>query len=212
MTKIVHSEMIAKTLEAEIVAGNLPPGARLDEISLTKRFNVSRTPIREALHVLVSRSLAERINYKGVVVKDITLEQIASMFEAMAEIEAICGGLAAMRMTTKELSTIHQQNKMMDKLARQNKFEDYERENTNFHIMIYEGSHNENLADMAKEMRLKLAPFRSSQLRTTERISQSNNDHKLIVNLLETHNKPGTEQALRNHLLGAHDAVIINRA
>ena len=43
------SVKIAKELEYEIITGLLRPGVRLDEAALAERFDVSRTPVREAL-------------------------------------------------------------------------------------------------------------------------------------------------------------------
>lgn len=57
--------------------GQLAAGSRLDEVALAKRFGVSRTPVREALQIVVSRALALRVPYRGVVVSDISPERIA---------------------------------------------------------------------------------------------------------------------------------------
>ncbi|QJX02273.1 GntR family transcriptional regulator [Alcanivorax sp. IO_7] len=43
------AEQIRRVLSDEILSGTLPPGTRLDEIALANRFDVSRTPVREAL-------------------------------------------------------------------------------------------------------------------------------------------------------------------
>lgn len=72
----VLGQTIAADLEAEIMLGQLDAGSRLDEVALAKRFGVSRTPVREALQIVVSRALAVRVPYKGVIVSDISPERI----------------------------------------------------------------------------------------------------------------------------------------
>ena len=72
----VRSQSIATALEAEILLGDLASGSRLDEVALARRFGVSRTPVREALQMVVSRALAVRLPYKGVIVADISPERI----------------------------------------------------------------------------------------------------------------------------------------
>lgn len=211
MSRTVHSALIAEKIEAEIVAGLLPPGTKLDEKSLTERFSVSRTPVREALHVIVSRSLAERLPYRGVVVKDVGVARIQSMFEAMAEIEAVCGGFAAKRMTQIELDDLEAHHSAMELLVQQNAYSDYEKQNTIFHSMIFAGAHNDDLAILAQDMRLKLAPFRKIQFRSQSRLVRSNEDHKLIFSLLQNRNRSGVEEALRQHLQGAMRAVLATR-
>ena len=44
-----RADRIRQSLEQDIVTGHLPPAARLDEVRLAERFQVSRTPVREAL-------------------------------------------------------------------------------------------------------------------------------------------------------------------
>ncbi len=209
--KDVHSTMILDVLEAEIVSGQIDPGARLNEAALAERFGVSRTPIREVLQNIVSRSLAERVPFKGVVVRAFDEARIRSMFEAMAEIEATCGGLAALRMEAEALDALENAHLKMSEMASYKASREYEAMNIEFHNQIYRGSGNDDLAQMAMDMRLKLAPFRKSQLMQVDRMLQSNREHGMIVGLLRARNKAGVETALRQHLAGAAETVVQTR-
>src|SRR5713101_3943739 len=62
------AEMIRQKLADDILRGVYPPGARLDEIGLAKRFKLSRTPVREALRQLTSAGLVEMRPRRGVIV------------------------------------------------------------------------------------------------------------------------------------------------
>ncbi|MDP5350357.1 MAG: GntR family transcriptional regulator, partial [Paracoccaceae bacterium] len=115
--KQVLSQSIATALEAEILLGQIAAGTRLDEVALARRFGVSRTPVREALQIVVARALALRQPYKGVVVTDISPERIDQLFEAMSEIEALCGRFAAQRMTMEERSALLSQHEAMVRMA-----------------------------------------------------------------------------------------------
>ncbi|MEO9650483.1 MAG: GntR family transcriptional regulator [Roseobacter sp.] len=206
--KSIHSNTILEAIEAEIVSGIFPPGARLAEASLAERFGVSRTPVREALQSLVTRSLAQRIPFKGVVVSDFDAARISGLFAAMAEIEALCGGFAALNLKEPALEALEMAHHQMAESAKQHSAKAYEMLNTDFHSMIYEGSGNDHLANLAFDLRLKLAPFRRSQLYDLDRMQQSNKEHWLIVQLLAARNKSGVEEALRVHLIGAGEAVL----
>lgn len=209
--KNIHSTMIMDVLEAEILAGGLPPGSRLSEAALAERFGVSRTPVREALQSIVSRSLAERVPYKGVLVREFDPERIQTMFEAMAEIEALCGGLAALRATTDQIARLEATHLALSELMGARAAKEYEALNSEFHAMIYAFSGNADLAQMALDMRLKLAPFRKSQLFRLDRLAESNREHRLIVDLIAARNQPGAEAALRAHLNGAARAFFAAR-
>ena len=89
---------IKQALEQEIVVGQLPPGKRLDEVQLAERFQVSRTPIREALQLLAANGLVQRFPRRGAFVTEIGIDSLIEMFEVMAELEGMCGRLAARRM------------------------------------------------------------------------------------------------------------------
>lgn len=206
--KQVLSQSIASTLEAEILLGTLVEGARLDEVALARRFGVSRTPVREALQMVVARALAVRQPFKGVVVSDISPERIDQLFEAMGEIEALCGRFAAQRMTMEERAALLSQHEAMTLLLAGGDAVSYEVENTRFHQMIYVGSHNEDFAEMAEAMRMKLSPFRRSQLADTVRMARSNAEHGLIVEAIIERDGAAAERALRRHLLSAAQAML----
>lgn len=210
--KDLQSNVILEAIEAEIVSGALPPGARLAEASLAKQYGVSRTPVREALQSLVSRSLAERLPFKGVIVCDFDDHHINDLFHAMGEIEALCGGYAAQNMSDAALAKIEEAHVAMSDLASQKSSRAYEELNNDFHSMVYEGAGNAHLTQIAFDLRLKLAPFRKSQLYEFERMQASNNEHALIVQLLKTRNVPGVQEALRVHLKGAATAVLRKRS
>lgn len=206
--RTLHSAFIAAKLESEIVSGRLAAGSKLDEQALTERFGVSRTPVREALHILASRSLAERVPYRGVVVVKITKERVDQLFETMSEIEAVCGRLAAERMTMSERAELEALHLSMGQFAELGDYESYEEANTRFHSAIFSGTHNDELIAVAHGLRLKLAPFRKSQLKLAERMKRSNEEHDAIVTALLDRNARGAERALRRHLLSAARAAL----
>ena len=97
-----RSEQMGDQIEERIVTGVYPPGMRLDETELASSFGVSRTPIREALIQLSSAGLVEIRPRRGAIVAEIGQNRLYEMFEVMAELEAMCGRLAARRITPPE--------------------------------------------------------------------------------------------------------------
>ncbi|MCW4114106.1 GntR family transcriptional regulator [Aurantimonas sp. MSK8Z-1] len=209
--RAVRSEAIADQLESDIVEGLLPAGAKLDETAIAARFGVSRTPVREAFLTLTSRALAERVPYRGVIVCDLSMERVDAMFEAMGEIEALCGRLAAGRMTTAERAHLQELLARMDTLTDAGDFAGYERANTELHDAIYNGTHNSDLIDIAAAMRLKLAPFRRSQLQNRARMEQSRREHREIIDAILERDGSSAERHLRRHLLGSAKAFLAGR-
>src|SRR5258708_16451860 len=109
--KITRAEELRLQLADEIVRGVLPPGAALDETDIARRFKVSRTPVREALRQLVASGLVESRAHRGAVVARPSIQRLTRVFEAIAEVEALCAGLAAERMSPAErhrLEAVHE--------------------------------------------------------------------------------------------------------
>lgn len=206
----VLSQSIAMKLEEAIVSGELAAGARLDETSIAERFRVSRTPVREALQIVVSRSLATRIPYRGTVVTQITQGRISELFEAMGEMEALCGRFAAARMRIEERARLEQLHEEMGAMAAAGDLLAYETANTAFHQLIYDGARNTEFREMAEALRLKLAPFRRRQLDDRLRIGRSHTEHAQIVEAVLNRNAAAAEKALRRHLISAAKAMLLH--
>lgn len=206
-----RGDLIAEQLEEAVINGEIPAGSRLDETSIAAQFGVSRTPVREALHILCGRGFAEREPYKGVIVTQISAQRIDEMFEAMAELEATCGRLASHRMTMSERAELENMHHEMNAFADQGDHAAYNEHNTHFHSLIFQGCHNSDLIAAAQNLRLKLAPFRKYQLKDAERIKRSCGEHQLIVDAILNQDPKATETALRRHLLSAAQAVLIKR-
>src|ERR1700753_2593518 len=142
VVKITRSEELRLQLADEIVRGALPPGASLDATDIARRFSVSRTPVREALRQLVASALVDARPHCGAVVAQPSLERLTGMFEAMAELEALCAGLAAERMTPAErhrLEAIHEELRELSYAGDPDRFHQV---NETFHSAIYAGSQN----------------------------------------------------------------------
>src|ERR1044071_5204883 len=103
-------DQMVRAIADRIVTGVLRPGEKLDEISLASRFEVSRTPVREALGHLSAMGLVDRRPNRGAIVAVVTQDHLTSMFESMAELEAICARFSAERMTTAERRKLEQEH------------------------------------------------------------------------------------------------------
>lgn len=91
------SEKAYLQLRAEILDGDLPAGSVLAEVEQSTRLGVSRTPLREALGRLGSEGLISAHSGRGVVVTDISVDNIAELFEVRQALEEQAARLAARR-------------------------------------------------------------------------------------------------------------------
>ena len=175
-----RADTIAEALEERIFDGTYSDGDRLDEVRLAEQFGVSRTPFREALQ-------------PGPV-------ELIEMFEAMAEIEAVCGRLAAMRISDEALAALQDANVKCEAAVDCQNPDGYYTENERFHRIIYEQSGNSYLTTEANELHRRLKPFRRQQLRLRGRMAQSMAEHKAILDALEAGDPVAAAETLRGHV------------
>jgi DNA-binding GntR family transcriptional regulator len=200
VVKITRAEELRLQLADEIVRGGLPPGSPLDETDIARRFSVSRTPVREALRQLVASGLVEARPHRGAVVAQPSIERLTGMFEAMAELEAICAGLAAERMTPIErhqLETVHEELRVLSYAGNPDRFHEV---NERFHNAIYAGSQNAYVAEMTLATRVRVQPFRRAQFRNLGRLAKSHAEHDRVVVAIMRGDKTGAAAAMRAHI------------
>lgn len=195
-----RADQIAELLEQRVFTGEFKDGARLDEVKLAAEFGVSRTPIREALHVLVTLGMAEQIPRRGVFIRQPGPVELMEMFETMAEIEAACGRLAASRMTDGDLAALAAANDRCRDAIRDNDNDRYYAENEIFHQLIYRGAANGFLEKQALQLQNRLKAYRRIQLRFRGRLAQSMNEHSRILAALQDGNATRTAEILRSHV------------
>jgi DNA-binding GntR family transcriptional regulator len=199
-------EGLVRAIADDIVSGKLSPGTRLDENSLALRYEVSRTPVREALGQLGVIGLVDRRPNRGAVVAVLSDEHLNSMFEAMTELEAICARLSAERMTTAErnqLDALHQASMRLVHLGAE---DDYALHNIDFHTRLYNGAHNAHIYELVSMTRSRLAPFRRAQFRIPGRLAKSWDEHDAIVTAIMRGDAEGAAAAARAHVAIVSDA------
>jgi DNA-binding GntR family transcriptional regulator len=200
LAKITRAEELRLQLADEIVRGALPPGAPLDETDIARRFSVSRTPVREALRQLVASGLVDAQAHRGAVVAQPSVERLTGMFEAMAELEAICAGLAAERMSPTEryrLEAVHEELRVLSHAGNPERFHEV---NERFHNAIYAGAHNDYIAETTLATRVRVQPFRRAQFRNLGRLAKSHAEHDRVVVAILRGDKSGAAGAMRAHI------------
>ncbi|MEO6504645.1 MAG: GntR family transcriptional regulator [Terrimesophilobacter sp.] len=100
------SDRAYNTLRDEIVEWELPPGTVLAEVEQSQRLGVSRTPLRAALARLTADGLVAPQAGRGLVVTDVSLENIRELFEVRRALEEQAARLAAQRGQTEIFETL----------------------------------------------------------------------------------------------------------
>ena len=196
---LVHQ--LRDALEDDIVDGRLQPGEHLDVVSVAERFEVSRTPAREALQLLAASGLVDVVPKRGAFVAQRSLPQLIEMFEVMAELEGMCARLAARRITDAETVELNDSLEACRKAAEDGDSDAYYYENERFHNVIYQASHNNFLVQQTRQINIRLKPYRRLQLKVRNRVRKSLEEHNAVVEAILAGNEALAEEQIKQHVL-----------
>ena len=188
-------------VEEQIATGQLKDGEKLDEASLAERFQVSRTPVREAVLQLVGSGLATQIPKRGCFVKAPSFREMIEMFEVMSELEGMCARLAARRISDQQLVELKAANTGCEEAIQASDSDLYYHKNVEFHECIYTACGNSFLANETRSLRRRLQSFRRLQLRVRGRMPQSLAEHFEIIEAIERGDAEKADLISRQHVM-----------
>src|SRR5580704_6185148 len=108
MDGLTKADEIALALEESIVAGELAPGSVLRQEQLSAQYEVSRTPVREALRRLAALGLVSFEANRGFRVRTLSRAEVYEAFLLRAGLESLVTGIAAERMRESDLAELEQ--------------------------------------------------------------------------------------------------------
>jgi DNA-binding GntR family transcriptional regulator len=197
---VTRADTLRAELEALIVDGRLRPGARLDENELANRFGVSRTPVREAIKVLVAIGLAEMRGRQGASVAMPSISTLLEMFEMMAMLEGMCAGFAARRSTAAERARLRELHAELVEACEAGEPERFYQINARFHDTIYGASHTAFVSEQTWQLRRRLAPYRLQVTYQPERMSGTLSEHMRIIEAIEAADAKAATEAASDHV------------
>ena len=200
-------ETVYQRLKEEIVKGQLPPGSKLVETQISKRFGVSRTPLREAINRLAQEGLIDVFPRRGAFVKRHTLREFMENLEIREVLEGLAGRLAAQRATRRMISEM---KKCFEDFAPHTvgtALPLYAQRNVRFHNLIINASRNEKLIALIRNLYDQMDMVRLNTIALPGRARKSLIEHLRIIRLIEARKGEEAEKYLRAHIRDLHQAV-----
>ena len=198
--KGTRSDQLRELLEEMIVSGELPRGTRIDESELAQRFEVSRTPMREAIKALVATGLLELRSRQGVWVAAVSIPKLMEMFEMMAIFEGQCAKYAARRAMPDEVEQLWLiQRRLEDELKTgdQQRFYDV---NAGFHDALYAASHTQFIAEQTRLLRKRVSMYRRHVTYLPGRMAATIEEHARIISAVQAKDPKAALAAAQDHV------------
>lgn len=198
---------IAKRMEEEILRGRARPGSRLDERELSERFQVSRTPVREALQRLSASGLAVARGRQGLQVAQMSVADLLDALSVVAELEALACVQASRRITPEQRELLQEAHVACGKASEKGDADAFYDANIDFHNAIAEGCHNRVLQEELRRLSLKTAPYRRTITFQPGRMASSQVEHEQILQAISRNDPAAAGAVMRNHLTVLTDGI-----
>lgn len=194
------AEVIFEHLKWEIVTGRLKPGTRLVERDLTERFQVSRTPMREALKQLVRTQLAVEIPYRGVEVRSLGYDFARDIYDLRLGTEGLSAYLAAVRGTDEELAKVQEVFVKIDAAAHAGERDLTLVLNADFHVAIARATHNPLLVERIEELWTHINVVRGTAWVGNTRTDSSRDEHRAVLEAILARDPELARREMEKHI------------
>ncbi|MBL8074518.1 MAG: GntR family transcriptional regulator [Nitrospira sp.] len=197
------SSSIVTTLKEEIIHWHYPPEHRLTEEDLCQRFQVSRSPIREALRVLAADGFLKRMPNRSYVVKQYTVEEVEELYDVRQALELY----TVENLANQELSLhhkvelgdlLHTWTELLNEPSKQS--EEFAILDTLFHDTLARTLGNKSLLRNLRSINERLALFRLLDFENRARAEQTCRQHLAIIDRIMAHDGPGARAAMQHNI------------
>jgi DNA-binding GntR family transcriptional regulator len=197
--RYLHDE-VAERLRELILSGDLEPRARVNELELSQRFGISRTPLREAIKILATEGLLELLPNRGARVASLSEKEIDEMIEVVAGLEATAADLACRSITDDEIAAIEELHLAMVDAWKRGDEATYFRLNREIHEAIMRASRNGVLQGVYANIAGRIQKTRYMAHKTAEQWRRAVKDHEEMVRLLGARDHNRLAALMRSHV------------
>lgn len=196
---IPRAQLVYTTLKEMIREGAVRPGQRMREIEIAEAQGVSRTPVREAMHRLVSEGLLEASAARGIAVTELSKQQVLELYALREFLEGASARFASQHASLPEMRALHELLEHVHTIPE----EDHGQHallNKRFHAQIAEAAHNTYLSRALSQLSDSLMLVPGTTFQAKGRVAAVHTEHLAIVAAIDARDAEGAERAARDHI------------
>lgn len=197
-----------KEIKKAIIQHKIEPGSNLYERSLSENLGISRTPLKIALQQLEIEGWIQSIPRKGILVKDITREDVDEVFQLRQANEMLVVDLLIPLLDDEMLSQIGELDKELSELK--DDPVQFMLHDTAFHLYLAELSQNRRLYQLINNLIDHFNWYGFAVLKAGKSLDEIYYEHSLIIEGLRARNIHQTKDAMLNHILNTYNTIIAN--
>lgn len=197
--------VIYEVIKKKIIYGELTSNTPLTEESLAEEFNVSRTPIREALRKLEQDGLVEMIPRRGAYIKGITLIDIEEIFSVREGLEGLCTNIATILISDQNLNYLETVLKEADEAFQKGIL----KKGDELHDVILRIAGNSRILNIVSNLKDHIQRLHNLSLTIPGRLELSNKQHWEIFHAIQQRDPELAEKKMRDHIRSTKQSIII---
>ena len=202
-------ERVFLTLEEAILTGEYKRGESLTEMSLSKKLEVSRTPIRSALHRLSEEGLVEIKPNRGAIVVGVSDDDLVDTYKIRMRLEGLASSMAAERMDDDAKARLEEIVELSEFYLAKGDVDKLKELDTDFHLVIYQASGNRTLSKILTELHRNIRSYRRIALTVPGRLERSIKEHRDILDAIKSGSADHAEKLTSLHIERAMKNMII---
>ena len=204
------SKTVHEKLRSAILEGKINPGSRLVERALAEKMGISRTPVHEALNVLVAEKLVKKMPNNGFVVARIEENDIIQLYTIRMHLETLAVQWALPNLTPKTINRLKKNVARMEKCILKSDMGGAVEADSQFHQTILYESQNNVLVDFVELLQRNVRLYRMYSFSLPGRSAQITAEHKEIIETLEKRDEAQAAECMKKHLNNAMSSILFS--
>ena len=197
-----------RRLHAEILTCVLLPGQVVSERELARRYDVSKTPMREALAQTCHDGLIQRLPGRGYMVAPITIKDIRALFDLRLILEVTAAERAAQNPSEEQIAKLREMAIISYDLDDPQSQIQFLRTNRRFHLTLADCSANHRLVELLETLFNEMERLFHLGLRLRDSSEEMTREHQEIVSALDKGDVQGAREAISQQILASRDRIL----
>ena len=200
--RVSGSQVVYDTLRRRISSQELAPGQRLGEAELAASLSVSRTPLREAMRMLLAEGLVQQLPTGGMIVAPLDPQDMRELYVVRAALEGVVAREACAHLTADDEAELE---KLLDQMQLLVEYpQEVHRLGNLFHQRLLAASGNRRAEQLLDQLRGHLMRYQALSTRSEPRRHDAVAEHRAVYDALRRKDADEAERLMRDHVMRAY--------
>lgn len=197
-------------IREDILSGKYKEHEELKEVAIGEEMGVSRTPVREAFRQLELEGLIHIVPNRGAYVTGISAKDVHDIYMIRSRLEGLCARWACDNITQEQLDEMEENVYLSEFHAAKGHLDQIAELDNRFHKILYSACNSKMLEHLLLDYHQYVQRVRRKTLSTASRSTESNREHRAIMEAVKQGDKDLAEKLAHQHMINAYDNMVRN--